>query len=113
MNVRHPDGNGIFQQDNAPCHKSLRVRTMLGNAAVNAMVWPPYSPDLSPIENLWAIVKEELHKDKYASKEWLITRINAIWNDDAAVKNACRTLTEGVQRRIEACIAANGGTIKY
>ena len=26
------------------------------------MDWPPYSPDLNPIENLWAIMKAEIYK---------------------------------------------------
>ena len=26
------------------------------------MEWPPYSLDLNPIENIWAVLKRKLHK---------------------------------------------------
>ena len=28
----------------------------------NKEIWPPNSPDLSPIENMWAILKEKVNK---------------------------------------------------
>ena len=45
----------IFQQDNAPVHKSK----IIGNFFLEL---PAYSPDLSPIESLWAILKQRLRK---------------------------------------------------
>ena len=45
-------GNGIFQQDNAPCHKSQATLGFLQDNQIEVMDWPPYSPDLNPIENL-------------------------------------------------------------
>ena len=47
----HPDGHGMYQQDNAPCHKARIVTEVLQEAGVQVMSWPPYSPDLSPTEN--------------------------------------------------------------
>ena len=43
-----------FLQDNAPQHKSVLVRTWLFNNGIQCIDFPPYSPDLNPIENLWA-----------------------------------------------------------
>jgi transposase len=43
-----------FLQDNDPKHKSVLVRTWLFNHGIQCIDFPPYSPDLNPIENLWA-----------------------------------------------------------
>lgn len=113
FNSWYPSGSGMFQHDNAPCHKARSVKAMLENAGVEVMSWPPYSPDLNPIENLWAIVKEKLHVAVYTTTSELAAKINDIWTNDPDVKNACQNLIEGMPRRIAACIAAKGGVLKY
>ena len=47
----------IFQQDNASIHKTPAVCTFLEENQVETLKWPPRSPDLSPIENLWNCMK--------------------------------------------------------
>jgi len=29
---------------------------------INILDWPPYSPDLKPIENLWGIIKNKVRR---------------------------------------------------
>lgn len=49
-------GNMIFQQDGAPAHTSKSAQKVLKDMQISVLEWPPNSPDLSPIENAWAIV---------------------------------------------------------
>ena len=34
----------------------------LNEQAFQIMEWPLYSPDMNPIEHLWAVLKKELHR---------------------------------------------------
>ena len=43
----------IFQQDNARSYVARVCQDFLANHNINPLDWPPYSPDLSPIEQLW------------------------------------------------------------
>lgn len=51
-----------FMQDNAPIHSSHKVKDWLQHHGIEVMEWPPYSPDLNPIENAWARLKERIYK---------------------------------------------------
>ena len=50
----------VFQQDNFPVHTTGHVQNYLHRKEANVLPWPPASPDLSPIENLWALLKREI-----------------------------------------------------
>ena len=55
--------DAIFQQDGAPAHNAKITQDWLGGRINKFWVkgtWPANSPDLSPIENLWSILKNNL-----------------------------------------------------
>ena len=52
--------NFTFQQDNAPCHTSRAVKQYMEAAGLVLLPWPSNSPDMNPIETIWAIIKQKL-----------------------------------------------------
>ena len=46
-----PDGGYIFQEDIAPIHKVNVVKRYFQEKNTTPLLWPAYSPGLSPIEN--------------------------------------------------------------
>ena len=70
-----------FQQDNAACHVSQEsksaIEVLFGKYYID---WPPNSPDLSPIENVWSILKEKLSKRNIKNLDDLRENILDIWS---------------------------------
>ena len=105
-----PQKNYIFQQDNAPCHNSQSTRNFLSREGVTVLSWPLNSPDLSPIENVWAIVKKRIGRLP-TSKAELWTNVQNIWYN--INKKDIECLFESMPRRIEAVIKGKGAITKY
>ncbi|KAI5152859.1 hypothetical protein ENBRE01_3070, partial [Enteropsectra breve] len=65
----------IFKQDNAPCHKSNYTSRFFTENEINVIEWPAQSPDLNPIENVWAYIDQRLEKKVHKSKSQLIAEV--------------------------------------
>ena len=65
------DRKWVFQMDNDPKHTSKVVAKWLKDNRVKVLEWPSQSPDLKPIEHLWAELK--VCASKEANKPDLVT----------------------------------------
>ena len=53
----------IYQQDNAPIHTANKTKKYFEEIGLRLLDdWPPYSPDLNPIEHIWALLKQKLYE---------------------------------------------------
>jgi len=74
------------------------------------MDWPALSPDLSPIENLWSLIKNELETMKPMKMEQWLEKINGIWQGFGPEYLA--KFFDSMKERIQKCISRKGRTIK-
>lgn len=52
-----PEPKSVLVMDNASFHHSDRIEQICANAGVKSVYLPPYSPDLNPIEEVFAELK--------------------------------------------------------
>lgn len=52
----------VVVMDNASFHKSAKTKELIESAGCKLIFLPPYSPDLNPIEKVWANLKNSLSK---------------------------------------------------
>jgi len=62
--------------DNLRAHKAVGIQQMLARRRVRLLYWPPYSPDLSPIEPCWSKVKTDLRTAKARTRAALDTALS-------------------------------------
>jgi transposase len=65
----------IVGMDNLRAHQAVGVQQALARRGARLLYWPPYSPDLSPIEPCWSTVKTALRKAKARGRDALDTAI--------------------------------------
>ena len=98
--IERIDKNLFFQQDNATCHVGKSSMNFIKNNFENSLdFWPPNSPDLSPIEELWAIVEDQLSKYTFNSIEEMSKKLQYIWN--RIPKLICRHLIDSFDKKIQ------------
>jgi transposase len=103
----------VFQQDNDSKHTSHTAQKWFEDNGVEVLEWPAQSPDLNPIEHLWAHLKRQLsgYNTSPTSMHELWQRVEAEWNKIPA--QVCIDLIDSMPRRVAAVLKAKGGYTKY
>jgi putative transposase len=74
-----PRGPGdIVIMDNLGNHKGCAIRVLVRKAGARGWFLPPYSPDLNPIEHLFAKLKHMLRKAQERTPEHAWDRIGRL-----------------------------------
>ncbi|KAJ6255235.1 transposable element tc1 transposase [Anaeramoeba flamelloides] len=71
--------------------------------------WPPNSPDLNPIGNLWGIMDKHLEKHKPENKENFIQILKDVWGK--VTWETMENLANSMEKRIQLVISRNGQLI--
>ncbi len=69
-----PSRRRAFQQDNAKPHTAAITTAGLRSRRVRVLNWPACSPDLSPIQNIWRIIKRKIRQRWPRTLQQLETR---------------------------------------
>lgn len=108
-------GHFIFQQDNASIHTARIIKEYFEQNNIQPLFWPACSPDLSPIETLWAILQNRinirLRKEKANNSEHLFH----IAKEEAALipMETIKKLYDGMTKRLRMLSENDFKSIKY
>lgn len=104
----------LLMQDGAACHASQSTMEVLHAEGIEPIVWPPFSPDLNPIESIWNSMKNyiqayhpEVEMGRQLPSAMLKRAIIEAW--DSINSAELGRLIASMSGRCQAVIEANGG----
>ena len=108
-----PTSPYIFQEDNAPCNESRRTNQWKTEDDIPTLEWPPQSPDLNIIENVWKVKKTKVQRriDDIRNAEDLKTVVAEI--KTSLQLHYIRSLYDSLSRRLRVILRARGNITKY
>jgi hypothetical protein len=113
----------VWQQDGARAH-TINKSTKMGKLTRQLILqhadelldgWPALAADLTPIENIWALVEHCLwtkHCDWHDLSTFKIS-LRRAWSEITGNKDLLKRVCGSFEKRRVACIAARGEKIKY
>jgi hypothetical protein len=107
-----------LQQDNDPTHKKASQRAIQawnkkhpGNTVSVLPEWPPNSPDLNPIENVWAHVQAEVNKAGCKDFDSFCAKVKEVFSKLS--KKHINNLFSSMKKRLDEVVRKNGGKTRY
>ncbi|GFY27403.1 transposable element Tcb2 transposase [Trichonephila clavipes] len=101
----------VFMDDNATCHRTLAVQDCLDSEGIQRLVWPVYSPDLNPIENVWDALGRQVAGRNYppTNKNTLIRALTEEW--DKLPHQLLDNVVQNMKRRTSNNLRGHGGLV--
>ncbi len=96
----------VFQHDNAKPHTAAITTAWLRSRRVRVLNWPACSPDLSPIENIWRIIKRKICQRRPQTLQQLETYIRQEWDQIPTPK--LQKLITSMPRRLQTVLKRRG-----
>jgi DDE superfamily endonuclease len=109
-----------FMQDGASIHTAKKVKEWFTDRAIPVLDWPPYSPDLNPIEHVWVKMKQWIHEyypqlkelgESQAAHDELARVIVEAW--EAIPQDYIDNLKRSMDNRVSAVLDAKGWHTRY
>ena len=101
----------LVLMDNHLVHKSLNSLEFYKEKGIKVIDFPPYSPDLNPIENIWGKIKKQILKKEYQTLAVLMKDIEKEW--DSITDNQLKNYSSSMKDRIHSCLLLEGMITKY
>jgi hypothetical protein len=111
MDTEYGKWNWTLMQDGASAHTAEPTLAYLRLFCNILEPWPSGSPDLNPIENLWAIMKRRISEVGAQTIDELRIIINAVW--DSVTADEVAALINSMPTRLLATARAQGGRNGY
>ena len=103
----------LFRRDNAPIHVSKSTVEWFKNKNITTVNWPPNSPDLNPMENVWGMLVRRVYSGNkvYERKAELKKSIMKEWNE--ITLETRKSLVDSLPNRLLTVIEKKGNFIPY
>ena len=101
----------VMQQDNDPKHWAHIVTHWLKEKEVELLKWPPFSPDLNPIEHMWDEVERRMKKEKPKNETELKQSLLRVWHGIGT--DITKKLIDSVPNRLNEVIRMNEYPTRY